>query len=79
MNGLHRAAPARALRLKCFAVSAASLLILFAANYGSCRADGSSKLGCFLLAPLYSCSVSMLEAAAFVFVTVVKILTFVLP
>jgi hypothetical protein len=57
------------------AVSAGYIIFAFVSHYGSCRADGTGKIGCFLVA-LFA---SLLEALAFAFVTVVKILTFILP
>jgi hypothetical protein len=57
------------------ATSACWVMYLFAASYGGCRADGSGKLGCFMLALF----MSVLEAIVFIVLTIVKLLLLMLP
>jgi hypothetical protein len=57
------------------AISGCWLMYLFVSHYGSCRTDGTGKLGCFFLAVFGS----LFEAVAFVVGTIAKLLTAVLP
>jgi hypothetical protein len=56
-------------------VSACLVVYLIAGYYGTCRADGSGKVGCFVAALF----VGGFEALAFVVGTVKKLLRLVLP
>jgi hypothetical protein len=57
------------------AIAACWVGYLVASHYGSCRTDGSGRLGCFLWAIL----AGAFEALIFALETVVKVLRLVLP
>ena len=57
------------------AVSMLFYLFLFGASYASCRADGTDKLACFFVALF----LSVLEAGAFLIMTVIKLITVLMP
>ena len=57
------------------AVSACWIVYSVGSHYETCRADGSGKLGCFILALFVGWS----EALVFVFVTTFKLLMLILP
>ncbi len=48
---------------------------LFAANYGSCRADGHGQITCFIM----TLFVTSVEILTFVAMTIMKVLTSILP
>jgi hypothetical protein len=57
------------------AIAACWVFYLAASSYGSCRATGSGKLGCFIGALL----ITAFETLIFAVATVVKLLRLVLP
>jgi hypothetical protein len=56
-------------------ISALATLILGAANYAACRADGTDKVACVVTAVI----MSVLQALAFAFLTVVNLITALFP
>jgi hypothetical protein len=74
MNASPQGWPSRALWLM-FAISAAWAVYVFGSHYGSCRADGTGELFCFVIALFFG----WLEVLVFVIVTVAKLLMLILP
>jgi hypothetical protein len=74
MNASSQGWAGRALWLM-FAISTAWAVYVFGSHYGSCRADGTGELFCFVIALFFG----WLEILVFVIVTVAKLLMLILP
>jgi hypothetical protein len=74
MNASPQSWASRALWLV-LAISAAWAVYVFGSHYGSCRADGTGELFCFVIALFFG----WLEVLVFVIVTVAKLLMLILP
>jgi hypothetical protein len=74
MNASSQGWASRALWLM-FAISAAWAVYVFGSHYGSCRADGTGEIFCFVIALFFG----WLEVLVFVIVTVAKLLMLILP
>jgi hypothetical protein len=77
MNASPQGWASRALWLM-FAISAAWAVYVFGSHYGSCRADGTGELFCFVIA-LFFGWLEVLVFVIFVIVTVAKLLMLILP
>jgi hypothetical protein len=74
MNGSSQTWKSRAVWLM-LAVSACWVAYAFASSYASCRADGTGKVGCVILA-LFA---GWLQVLLHLFTTIIRLITWLLP